>query len=189
MKRDLKKPLTKWAQRALTAISGALTELLCARAFEEISASEIASAARLPRATFYNYFDDKYDLLNFYWHLVFHAPVFGVDEGTGEAPMVYFDRFYELLERNGDTVRRILEHNTPDGYLLASCRIFMTGEIKGMLEQAQPRSDRPKSVTPDLLAEHSARTILLILEKRFLRTAQLTKQDVQTAVHYLLSEL
>ena len=41
--------------------------LLSEKSFEEITVRQLCEAAQYPRATFYNYFDDKYDLLGYCW--------------------------------------------------------------------------------------------------------------------------
>ena len=67
MKYDLSKPITRGAKRTLDALSGAMFLLLSEKSFEEITVGELCEQAQYPRATFYNYFDDKYDLLNYCW--------------------------------------------------------------------------------------------------------------------------
>ena len=67
MKYDITKRATKGAQRTLEAFSGTMFELLSRKSFEEITVNELCQQSNYPRATFYNYFDDKYDLLNYCW--------------------------------------------------------------------------------------------------------------------------
>ena len=61
MKYDLTKKLTIGASRTLYSLQQAMFSLLCEKSFEEIAVGELCEKAMLPRATFYNYFDDKYD--------------------------------------------------------------------------------------------------------------------------------
>ena len=67
MKYDLSKPITRGAKRTLDALNGAMFLLLSEKSFEELTVGELCEQAQYPRATFYNYFDDKYDLLNYCW--------------------------------------------------------------------------------------------------------------------------
>ena len=67
MKYDITKPLTKGAKRTLRAFSKEMFMLLSEKSFEEITVGQLCEAAQYPRATFYNYFDDKYDLLGYCW--------------------------------------------------------------------------------------------------------------------------
>ena len=67
MKLDARKRKTMAARRTLKILTLALTQLLQVKPFEKISVIDICEKALVPRATFYNYFDDKYDLLQYYW--------------------------------------------------------------------------------------------------------------------------
>lgn len=46
-------------------LSDALFALMCKRSFSTISVVDICETAMVPRATFYNYFEDKYDLFRY----------------------------------------------------------------------------------------------------------------------------
>jgi AcrR family transcriptional regulator len=81
MKYDLSKKLTIGTSRTLTSLQKAMLTLLAVKSFEEISVQELCEKAMLPRATFYNYFDDKYDLLG-YCFLTVHKQI---DIGYQEA--------------------------------------------------------------------------------------------------------
>ena len=65
MKYDLSKKQTQGARRTLRAFSNALVALLEQKPFESIQVNELCQACMIPKSTFYNYFDDKYDLLNY----------------------------------------------------------------------------------------------------------------------------
>ena len=68
MKYDLNKKQSLGAKRTLDTFSKTLFLLLTKKAFEKINVNEICSTASIPRATFYNYFEDKYDLMNYCWY-------------------------------------------------------------------------------------------------------------------------
>ena len=59
------------------ALSGSLRELMTRNLFEKITIKKICDETGVIRATFYNYFDDKYDCLN--W-IVYHDLVEGTKE-------------------------------------------------------------------------------------------------------------
>ena len=61
MKLDARKRKTMAARRTLKILTLALTQLLQVKPFEKISVIDICEKALVPRATFYNYFDDKYE--------------------------------------------------------------------------------------------------------------------------------
>lgn len=70
MKYDIRKKTTKGAERTLSAFSNTMFGLLSTNPFEEITVNELCRQSNYPRATFYNYFDDKYDLLNYCWYTI-----------------------------------------------------------------------------------------------------------------------
>lgn len=59
------------------ALSGSLRELMTKNLFEKITIKKICDHTGVIRATFYNYFDDKYDCLN--W-IVYHDMIDGTKE-------------------------------------------------------------------------------------------------------------
>ena len=78
MKYDLTKPLKNGAKRALNSFSSKMFLLLSKKSFEEITIGELCEEAQYPRATFYNYFDDKYDLLGYCWQTLAEQVGFGI---------------------------------------------------------------------------------------------------------------
>jgi AcrR family transcriptional regulator len=67
MKYDMNRNMTRSAARILAAFTSAMAGLASEKPFEEITVQELCAKAGYPRATFYNYFDDKYDLLDYCW--------------------------------------------------------------------------------------------------------------------------
>ena len=67
MKYDINKELTRGAKRTLFDFKTMMFTLLSEKSFEEITVGELCKRANYPRATFYNYFEDKFDLLNYCW--------------------------------------------------------------------------------------------------------------------------
>ena len=55
-------------RRTLNTFAGALQSLLLQKSFDDITVRDICELSLLPKSTFYNYFDDKYDLLNFLFY-------------------------------------------------------------------------------------------------------------------------
>lgn len=99
MKYSIDSKLTMGAKRFLGATSQAFFTLLCKKPFEQITIGEICEESSYPRATFYNYFDDKYDLLGFFWQFI-SLHVKYEDRGTPlkHATLdLYFDRLYDRL--------------------------------------------------------------------------------------------
>lgn len=70
MKIDVNKHLTLGAKRTLKAFRIAMFEELSEKEFDKITVNDICQRSEYPRATFYNYFDDKIDLLQYLWSYI-----------------------------------------------------------------------------------------------------------------------
>lgn len=57
------KPLGTGGRRTLRLLTDAMSELLGKKPFDDITVKEICELAMVPHSTFYNYFEDKFDLL------------------------------------------------------------------------------------------------------------------------------
>ena len=62
MKLDYKSALTTSQKRTTNIIVGTFFMLLSKKSFEDITVREICRVSLIPHSTFYNYFDDKYDV-------------------------------------------------------------------------------------------------------------------------------
>ena len=188
MKYDLSKPLNRSSQRVLSAVLSSLHKLLCEKSFESISVAEICNLANYPRATFYNYFDDKYDLLNFF--LTYVSRRIHFEEFALYTPDtvfdVYFDRIYDLLEQYEASINLMLTHNTEYGYFISSCRIFLARSIRSVIEHLYSNDTVPVPI--NIISEHCANTLLLVFGYKFgKKQTEFTKKDTRDYLHYLLS--
>ena len=132
MKYDLSTPLTRGAKRTLDALSGAMFLLLSEKPFEGITVGELCEQAQYPRATFYNYFDDKYYLLNDCWLTL--AEKIGLSEyrhaPKNEMLYLFFDRIYAFTKQNNERIGRILSNNLEVGYMFSSFRNFLNSQMR-----------------------------------------------------------
>lgn len=162
MKYDLSKPIMRGARRTLDALSGAMFSLLSEKAFEAITVGELCEQARYPRATFYNYFDDKYDLLNYCWLSL--AEKIGLSEyhhaPENEMLYLYFDRIYDFTKQNSERISRVLSHNPEVGYMFSSFRNFLNSQMRRIFKDC-PDALR-KDIPNELLADHYSNTLFLV---------------------------
>lgn len=186
MKYDLSKKPTRGAQRTLDAFFNTMLSLLSQKTFDNISVNEICNVSNFPRATFYNYFDDKYDLVDYCWHVL--AAEIQVDKVTkvqsDKALMVYFDRLYDIFEKNQNVLNHILKNNDFSGTLVTS----FVNYLKNMMQQIFYESlnySKPEMPT-QLMADHCSETVLLILEWIFLKQKSTTKQQAHKYLETLL---
>ena len=132
MKYDITKPLTKGAKRTLEAFTGKMFMLLSEKSFEEITVGQLCEAAQYPRATFYNYFDDKYDLLGYCWQTLAEQVGFSDYHHAEENEMLYlyFDRIYDFTKQNEVVIHKVLLHNSEVGYMFSSFRNFLNSKMR-----------------------------------------------------------
>ena len=67
MKFKLSDKTSRFAKRTLADFSERMIVMLADMSLEEISVQKICDICNYPRSTFYNYFDDIYDLMDYCW--------------------------------------------------------------------------------------------------------------------------
>lgn len=189
MKYDFSKKMTKFAQRALEDFSRVLFETLEQKNIENITVGELCEKANYPRATFYNYFDDIYDLLNYCWRRV--AGDIAIDDYRSipaeDRTYILFERCYTYLSGYREVIEKIMSHNPLDGRFVESLRRYIKEQIYSIIVNS-PCSE--KYVVPyELMAEHYANTIQMLLEWCFIRRERMSKEKALNALHYLLEGL
>lgn len=189
MKYDITKEPTRGAKRTLNDFKNMMFMLLSEKAFEEITVGELCRRANYPRATFYNYFDDKFDLLNYCWlslteeihledyHLLPHD----------ETLYIFFDRIYDFSKNNESIIRSIFVHNSEVGYMFSSFRNFMNSQMRSIFRTCP---DAEKSIVPkEILADHYSNTLMLIWQWCTLKNQEYTKKQALQYLEYLVGKL
>lgn len=186
MKQDLGQRRTKFAERALGDFSQALIDALQEQRIESIRVSDLCEMAGYPRSTFYNYFEDLYNLLAYCWDRI--ANEISLDDypntPTCERTRVLFERCYDYLDGHRGTIAKIMRHNPMDGHFVASLRHCIWERIYAIIVTS-PCSEKYQ-IPYKLVAEHYANTIQMLLEWCFIRKKQLSKAEALEALRYLL---
>lgn len=186
MKFDPHQPQTRFAQRALAAFSGSLLALLETTAFEKVTVKAICEEANYPRATFYNYFDDSYDLLHYCCLLMIQQ--MGVADYPAMAPAerIYrlFDRAYDYLEPRRAAIRKIMRVNPLDGAFTASLTLFVRQQAQLIMQNCAFQQAAPAPLP--LVADYYSNTLLLVLEWAFLREQLPDRDQARECLRYLL---
>ncbi len=164
MKYDLTKKPTRGAQRTLGLFSNTMFELLSEEPFEKISVNKICDISNFPRATFYNYFDDKFDLVDYCWYVI--AQDIEVDKVTkvksNQSLIVYFDRLYDVFKSNQHLLDNILQYNDFSGQLVNSFINYFKDKMQEILSKT---IDYSKTGLPvELIADHCSETVILVLK-------------------------
>jgi len=189
MKIELSTNPSRSATRTLKAFSMTLVNLMLNKSFEQITVNEICDQSGYPRATFYNYFDDKYDLLNYFWQKL--ADEIRVDEYEQIPPEqlleIFYNRIYNMCEKYENGIKHILKNNTPDSYFFSSLKLYIKSQIKTVLNHVPLRQENP--VPKELMVEHYCNTVFMIFEWRFGKETDYDKAQTWQLVSYLLMNL
>ena len=189
MKYDAKKKLSKGQLRTLDAFSKEMFMLLSNNSFEEITVGELCNNTNYPRATFYNYFDDKYDLLNYCWQTL--ALKIGFDEykhsEDNEMLYVYFDRIYNFTKDNIEMINKVLLHNSEVGYMFSSFRNYLTNQMRFVFKDC-PVANK-KDIPNRLLADHFSNTLILVWQYSTIMDETCTRKQAHKYLRYLIDNL
>ena len=188
MKYDLTKPPTRGAQRTLDDFRRRMLRLLSEKAFEEISVNEICEGAHYPRATFYNYFDDKYDLLNYCW--IWLATQIRLEEypkmDPSEMIYVFFDRAYDFTKKNEMMIMQVLSRNVETGMMFGDFRNFMIRQVQKIFGEVV-KEDSP--IPREIIAEHLSNTLILVWQWCNIGNKECTKEQARVYLRLLLGNL
>ena len=189
MKYDLTKKTNRFAERTLKDFSETLFSLVEKKKFEDITVNELCNACNYPRATFYNYFQDIYDLLDYCWeNMSKEIKIQDYKSITPEeSTQVLFERLYTFFEKKKDTVDRIMSNNEIDGAMAESLKRFMLLKIKEIVSSCENINNQ--SVPFELIVMHYSNTLQMILEFCFLRKDLISKEEAQISIDYLLVSL
>lgn len=175
MRIETKKSQSRNKKRTLLAFSTALFNLVQKQSFEKVTVNQICEIADYPRSTFYNYFEDKFDLLDYCWSVLLdQINIPNTDLiNIQTAITIYFDREYDFIKDNMNTFEKILRNN-PSNFLSASLNNYIIGGGGEMFEHIfTDETDMPK----ELLLNHCFATITIVLDWIFIKHHDLSKEQ------------
>lgn len=189
MKYDLSKKTNRFAKRTLKDFSETLFYLLEKKKFEDITVNELCNACNYPRATFYNYFQDIYDLLYYCWENM--SIKINIEDYKSIEPdertQVLFERLYEFFEEEKDIVNRIMIHNEINGAMAESLKRFMLLKIREIVSSC--RCVENHNMPLEMITMHYSNTLQMVLEFCFLRKNPISKEEARISIDYLLGSL
>ncbi len=189
MKYDINNELTRGATRTLSDFKNIMFALLSEKSFEEITVGELCKRANYPRATFYNYFEDKFDLLNYC--CIWIAQEIHLNDYQNlphdETLHIFFDHIYDFSKENRKIIHSIFSYNLETGYMFSSFRNFMNSQMRNIFRTC---SDTEKKIVPsEILADHYSNTLLLIWQWCNLKNQDCTKEQAFEYLKYLIGNL
>lgn len=189
MKFNLLGKTSRFAKRTLADFSEKMIVMLEDMSLEEISVQKICDVCNYPRSTFYNYFDDIYDLMDYCWIAIMKdmdIEKYMNVQGEQNTEQI-FSLLYEYLDRYRPQIYRILLKNSLEGRCIASLRAFMKKQIGQIISNCPGTRDFP--VREDIMIDYYAATIEMLLEKCFFAKEQLSKEEALQAVGFLLGSV
>lgn len=189
MKYDLSKKQTKGAKRTLESFSTAMFTLLTKKSFEKININELCEITSIPRATFYNYFDDKFDLMSYCWYTLAHK--IHIEDYKSIAPeqrtYILFNGICDLLLTNKLVIKKILRNNPKNSLLLYHFHSYFY-EKANEIFQDSPNINM-YNMPYEIISHHYCNTILLIFEWAFFENNNISKDEAYEYLKHLLGLL
>ncbi|MDN6023124.1 MAG: dihydroxyacetone kinase transcriptional activator DhaS [Lactobacillus sp.] len=165
-------------------IANATKRLVISQPFDHISVTNIMVAAQLRRQTFYDYFQDKYDILDWIYTVEINEAVkycntYRYWPQTLRKMMTYFDKNRKFYQK----IIALDDHNAPEKVIVAHIRQMVGNIFIDLSKKAQLPINTDYCA---FLQELLSRTLFSEL-KRFLRPDSHLKLDdeVNNLRHYL----
>ncbi|MBO7689677.1 MAG: TetR/AcrR family transcriptional regulator [Clostridia bacterium] len=119
MKLDHRAKLTTGQKRTTNMIVSAFFLLLSKKNFDNVSVQEICRMSLIPRSTFYNYFDDKYDVVRWAFWRTIHELYPDLYKKMNHYDNIDYDAeaIYGFIEKNKSIFRKIAVQNPMFGTL------------------------------------------------------------------------
>lgn len=148
------------AKRTYSGLIDSLKNLLAEKPFEKITTMDICKDANVPRATFYNHFNDKYDLLEYTWKCVAKQIKLNVspicDDRTYTYKLIY--ELLNFLEENKSLVKKSIVINNENVHCIQLKYIIK--EIISDIVTADALSGKVYNVDLNLICEFYANAIV-----------------------------
>lgn len=192
MKYDLTKKRTRSAQRILDTFSQTMFTLLTEKSLDKINVNELCTLSNFPRATFYNYFNDKYDLVDYCWYLLISemhlTDLQKLEPCTLSAACHFaFDQIYDLFTAHETLLTAINKNNQATGNLIMSFTTYARTTARQLFYQYF--HGQKNNLPTELVADHVSNTILLLIEWIFIKKHALTKTQAHVYLENFLGDL
>ncbi len=133
MKLDFRNNLTTSQKRTTQMVTNAFFLLLSKKNFDDITVREICRLSLIPHSTFYNYFEDKYDVFRWaFFHIIYgYYPEMDVKMNHYDNIEDYSERVCNFIDDYKSIISKIVIHNPMNGtfhQLVRQC-MYEIGEI------------------------------------------------------------
>ncbi|WP_125764533.1 TetR/AcrR family transcriptional regulator [Companilactobacillus hulinensis] len=187
MKIDVTQHLTLGATRTLKAFREAMFQTLGEKEFDKITVNDICKKSEYPRATFYNYFDDKYDLLQYLWSYIGKDILSKIPKNIAEEEGIIkiFNLLLNFFNDHQDLLKNVTKNNGVDSHLWHSMSGYLRHEANILVYEYSAENEQVR-VPVKLLARFYSDLIIAVLEWCLFEQPNI---DKETADKYLTSLL
>ncbi len=184
MKLNMDKPLTIGAKRTLKALQTVMEELLEKKSFDQIQTKELCEKSMIPRATFYNYFEDKYDLLQYVFTVTDLRPAFFDGEAVPQDYMRIIDRFFDNAEEQQAHLARILRRNPPGSTFVRLYEEYFRAEVCRYIYESGVYDGY--DIPQELMAQVTSDVILDVYEWVYIRGHETPREEIDKYIKKML---
>lgn len=176
--------------RIIAELSGAMFQLIEEMPFERIKVNALCSKTGYSRATFYNYFNDKDDLLNYCWSVMSNELDIKSYTGKQGGYHSFFDRLADLFDQHRTSFDNVLRHNKEDGALVQSLEAFMRRRLSGIISTYQcfhinlSRSDT--SLPIEVVTDYCCNSLMFIEKWALFNLHPITREQAHDLIDKLL---
>ncbi len=128
MKLDYRAELTTSQKRTTKIIVSTFFLLLTKKDFDDITVRELCRASLIPHSTFYNYFDDKYDVFRWAFYRTFYEyyPEMDLVMNHYDNIDLASERLCDFIDKYKPLLTKIAAHNPRNGTLMQLTREVAT---------------------------------------------------------------
>lgn len=177
MKFDPKEKKSIGALRTLKILETTFINLLSKKSFDEIQIQEICKESLIPRATFYNYFDDKYDFLN--WLLLsFSERIYPeIDESLDHSKNIdiIINNVLDLVDNNIEMFNKIIKKNPINSYFYHEMRHHISNMVRRILMSCT--GEEKTNLPLKLIAKWNAEAFLTVFEYVYIEKNECRREE------------
>ncbi|MDO5516245.1 MAG: TetR/AcrR family transcriptional regulator [Clostridium sp.] len=189
MKISKDKRNTNTAKRTISAFSNALLSLLQRNSFEQITIKMLCEESTYPRSTFYNYFEDIYDLAECIMEKLCEEIKLedfrNIDHKIRS--LTLFEMSYDVLSNHSEVIKKIIKKNNYNGLFMQKVRNFMRKTISNIVGNSE--CIELFQISNEIMKQHYSNTIQLVLEQCFLAIDPIPKEEAVKTLDFLLGTL
>ena len=180
MREEAEKRKNVGSRRTCKLLYNAMFKLLSQKPFEDISVVDICEEAMVPRATFYNYFEDKYALLEYCIRMFTNERTPKIPAEANLSPEEYIKELVnnvcEYLLQNKEILQKISKTNSKS-IILSELQKNISAEIMVLIEKLGHGT-----IPPEIICVYFS-CVIVYVAKWWLETdPPYTKEEM---LHYL----